>query len=252
LPDDSPNGERRRLTDMNKKFAALIIPLMLLPLVGFATAHWYDYVTKQYKMHVGTLCVEVTKWHIISTTMYDVDCDGIVFGDELQINNLWGTNPCDGEDKVAGVQILANPIFPSFQMTFEMFVTNKGQLTVKPDKPEITWGGPYESDPCWGPIVSPHDQPPYFQYSWAYYLKDPVTGEYTYKVEPTTFSLKPSETMRIVQFIHFIGQEYPELQCHWLRIDVRYPFFEYVPTPIGSYTWEKGMPEPIPDVTPPE
>jgi len=225
---------------MNKKFAALIIPLMLLPLVGFATAHWYDYITKQYKMHVGTMCVEVTKWHVLSTTSYDTDCDKVVFGDELQISNIMGVNPCDGAEKVAGVQILANPIFPCWHLEFEMFVTNKGQLSAKADAPIITFGGPYEADPCWGEIASPVPLPTYFQYWWKYYVFNPITGEYDFEVQPTTFSLKPGETLRIVQFIHFIGQEYPELQCHWFRMDCKYPFYEFVPEPISSYTWEKS------------
>jgi hypothetical protein len=222
---------------MNKKFAALIIPLMLLPLVGFATAHWYDYITKQYKMHAGTVCAEIVKWHVLETTAYDMDCDGVVFGDELQISNIPGKNPCDGLEKVAGVQILANPIFPCWELTFEMFIRNKGSLSIKMDIPTFTFGGPYEADPCWGPIRDPVPLPTYFQYFAKAYIWDDKIGEYV-EVQPTTFVLKPGQEVRIVQFIHFIGQEFPELQCHWFRIDCVYPFFQYVPEePISSYTY---------------
>ncbi len=70
----------------------------------------------------------------------DVNCNGIVFGDELQITNIWGINPCDGEEKVVGVQILANPIFPCWELTFSMNITNKGSLSAKMDIPQIVFG----------------------------------------------------------------------------------------------------------------
>ncbi len=222
---------------MNKKFIALLIPLMLLPMVGFAAAHWYDYIYKQYKLKAGCVCVEISKWHVMGTTSYDVDCDGVVFGDELQITNIWGENPCDTEEKVVGVQILANPIFPCWELTFEMFVHNKGTLSIKMDIPTFVFGGPYEDDPCWGPIADPVPLPEYFQYWMIAYIWNSDIQDWV-RVEPTTFVLKPSESVRIVQYIHFIGQEFPELQCHWFRIDCTYPFFQYVPEEeISSYSW---------------
>ncbi len=53
---------------MNKKFVALLVPLLMLPMISFAAAHWYDNITKQYKLHAGTLCVEISKWHVDGTT----------------------------------------------------------------------------------------------------------------------------------------------------------------------------------------
>ncbi|MBX5328618.1 MAG: hypothetical protein QHH18_07435 [Candidatus Bathyarchaeota archaeon] len=221
---------------MNKKFIALLVPLMLLPMVGFAAAHWYDYIYKQYKLKAGCVCVEVTKWHVLGTTSYDVDCDGIVFGDELQITNLWGTNPCDDVKKVVGVQILANPIFPCWELTLEMFVYNKGTLAVKMDIPKINFSGPLKDEPDWTPIQG-GSIPDYFQYWTKAYIWKEDIGEWV-QVQPTTFVLKPCEEVKIVQYIHFIGQEHPELQCHWFRLDVLYPFFQYVPEgPLSSYTW---------------
>jgi len=221
---------------MNKKFVALLIPLLLLPMVSFAAAHWYDYITKQYKMHAGTVCVEITKWHVNETTAYDVNCNGITFGDELLITNINGINPCDGLEKVAGVQILANPIFPCWELTLDLYITNKGTLSVKVESAEIIFGGPYTDDPCWGPIVDPVPIPDYFQYSHKYYVM--INGEWIWK-EPTTFALKPGETMWVREYIHFTAQEHPEFQCHWFRLDFKIPFYQYVPEPQGSYTWVK-------------
>jgi hypothetical protein len=219
---------------MNKKFVALLIPLMLLPMVSFGAAHWYDYITKQYKLHAGTVCVQLVEWHVFETTAYDVNCNGIVFGDELEITNIMGTNPCDGASKVAGVQIYANPIFPCWEMTLDLYIQNKGTLSIKPDLALITFGGPYEDEPDWGPIANPVPIPSYFQYTHTYYQF--VAGEWVIK-EPTTFSLKPGEVMWVREYIHFLAQDYPEFMCHWFRLDFRIPFFQYVPEPTGSYTW---------------
>jgi hypothetical protein len=221
---------------MNKKFVALLIPLMILPMVSFGAAHWYDYITKQYKMHVGTVCVELTKWHVNETTAYDVNCNNILWGDELTITNLYGTCPCTQASRVVGVQILANPIFPCWEVTLDMYIKNCGTLALKVDPANITFGGPYATEPDYGPIVDPVPIPDYFQYWHKYYVQ--VSGVWVEK-EPTTFSLKAGETMWVREYIHFIGQKYPELQCHWFRLDFKIPFYEFVPSATGSYTWEK-------------
>jgi hypothetical protein len=229
---------------MNKKFAALLIPLLMLPMVSFAAAHWYDSILKQYKLKAGTVCVEITKWHVMGTTSYDANCNEEIFGDELIIENVWGEQCCeeDIEKKVVGLQILADPIFPCWELTLEMFIHNKGSLSIKMDFPTVKFAGPFELDPCWDPIVDSMEIPDYFQYWTKAYIWRQDIGEWV-EVEPTTFVLKPCQVVRIVQYIHFIGQEYPELQCHWFRLDVEYPFFEYVPLePIECYGWEKEEP----------
>jgi len=219
---------------MNKKFVALLIPLLLLPMVSFAAAHWYDYITKQYKLHAGTVAVEITKWHVNATTSYDANCNGIVFGDELQISNINQWADCLNRSKVAGVQILANPIFPCWELTLDIYIKNVGTLALKVEAANVTFGGPYASDPCWGPIVNPIPIPSYFQYWHKYYQL--VSGVWVEK-QPTTFSLKPGEVMWVREYIHFLAQDHPEFQCHWFRLDFKIPFYQYVPEPIGSYTY---------------
>jgi len=224
---------------MNKKFVALLIPLLLFPMMSFAAAHWYDSVTKQYKLKAGTVCVEISKWHVLRTTAYDVNCNNETFGDELIIENVWGRQKCDNVSKVVGLQILADPIFPCWELSLEMFIHNKGSLSIKMDFPVINFSGPYETDPCWDPITANTTSYPYFQYWTKAQVWVEEIGEWV-EMEPTTFVLKPCESVRIVQYIHFLGQDYPELQCHWFRIDVEYPFFQFVPDePISSYTWVK-------------
>ncbi len=99
-----------------------------------------------------------------------------------------------------------------------------------------------KATPCWGPIENPVPIPEYFQYWTKAYIWKEQIGEWV-EVEPTTFVLKPGEFVKVVQYIHFTGQRYPELQCHWFRLDAKYPFFQYVPEePISSYTWEKTEP----------
>jgi hypothetical protein len=224
---------------MNKKFVALLIPLMVLPMVSFGAAHWYDYITKQYRLHVGTVCVTLESWHVFTTTAYDANCNGEIFGDELQITNVAGPNvPCTDppQPTVAGVQIYANPIFPCWQLGLDLYIRNLGTLGLKMDAPTLVYGGPYATDPGWGTIVNPVTPiPDYWQTTFVIYRW--VDGVGWIVAEPTTFMLKPGELLWVHEFIHFLAQAYPEFQCHWFRFDVQIPFYEFVPDPISSYTW---------------
>ena len=46
---------------MNKKLVALLIPLMLLPIAGFAYAHWTTTVTKTYTLKAGVVKMDVVR-----------------------------------------------------------------------------------------------------------------------------------------------------------------------------------------------
>jgi len=220
---------------MNKKLlAALILPLMLLSLTSFAYAHWSDSVTKKYKLHAGTVEIEIIKWHIDKCTSYDVDCDGLVYGDEIKVENQVV------EGQVVDVWITADPIFPSWELEFKMLIHNKGRLAVRFETPEIKFGGPYVTDPCFGPITDPVWPPPsWFEYTALMYKHDDTTyptcpkpctniGHYTIPAAPTEFRYKPCECIMVKQWLHLkqsVPDQYTEeqlqamLQCHWLRID---------------------------------
>jgi len=197
---------------MNTRLAFALIPLMLLPMVGFGSAHWTDSVKKNYYLHAGTVEVEIIWWHVEGTNTYDVDCDGNIWDDELKIIPVY-----DEEREVVKLDITVDPIYPCWFLDLEVIIHNKGRLSIKADDPMIQFT--YENEP-----IPPQ---PYFQYFWHYYIWDPDIGEWI-EVEPTTMVIKPSQVLRVKEFIHFIGQDYPELQCHWLDLHVEIPFFQYI------------------------
>ena len=222
---------------MNKKFAALLIPLMLLPIVAFGYAHWTDSAKKNYYMRAGTVKTEIIAWHIEGTNTYDADCDGVIYGDELQIIPIDEYDEDLDEFEVVKLDIIVDPIYPSWFLDLEMIIHNKGRLSIKADEPIIRWTGPQDNrlDDIDTPdvYIDPATGIPYFfQYEWAYYIWGGDLAGWV-EVEPTTMVVKPSEVLRVKQYIHFIGQEYPELQCHWLDLHVEIPFFQYI-----GETWE--------------
>ncbi len=49
-----------------KMFTLLVVPLLLIPLFSVGFAHWYDSVTKQYKMHVGCVDAKIITYKVLS------------------------------------------------------------------------------------------------------------------------------------------------------------------------------------------
>ena len=179
-------------------------------------------------MHAGTVEVEIVSWHVQGTNTYDVNCNGIVFGDELTIRNV-----LDEDEEVVKLDITVDPIYPCWFLELEMIIHNKGRLSVKADAPIIYWTidpPPYGDPENLGPRT-----PPYWQYFWYYYIWRDGVG--WVEVEPTTMVIKPSQVLKVVEYLHFIGQDYPELQCNWLDLHVEIPFFQYIGEEIACYHW---------------
>ena len=211
---------------MNKKLVALLIPLMLLPMIAIGYAHWTDSAKKNYYMRAGTVKTEIVWWHIEGTNTYDADCDGVIYGDELQIIEIEEYDPDLDEWETKKLDIIVDPIYPSWFLDLEIIIHNKGRLSIKADEPIIEWTlddlplDPMYIDPATG-------IPFFFQYIWKYYIWDADLGVWI-EVQPTTMVIKPSQVLRVKEYIHFIGQDYPELQCHWLDLHVEIPFFQYI------------------------
>ena len=214
---------------MNKKLVALLIPMMLLPLMGFAYAHWTDSARKNYYLHAGTVKTEIIWWHIEGTNTYDVNCNDVIYGDEINITEVeeWDDELQEWETKK--LDITVDPIYPSWFLDLEVIIHNKGRLSIKADEPIVVWTLDDEVliDPATGDPYNATNPPPYWQYIWKYYIWDADLAEWI-EVEPTTMVIKPSEVLRVKEYIHFIGQDYPELQCHWLDLHVEIPFFQFI------------------------
>jgi hypothetical protein len=258
--------------EMNKKLLiVLLLPLMLLPMVSFGYAHWTDTVTKRYKLRPGTVEIHIIQWHVDYTTSYDANCNGEILGDELQIMPVY-----DDHDppEVIGVNILADPIFPCWELEFKMLIHVKGRLAVRFEEPKIVMAGPYPDNPCFAPI-DPND-PYYVEYDYVnqefpgidwfdYYCSmwkhnDALYGDecdltshpdgcpcydkshYDVLANPTEFRYKPCECLMIKQYMH-LKQASPTmpqdrlqefLSCHWLRIDFEIEAINEVGMPWGS------------------
>ena len=207
---------------MNKKLlVALILPLMLIPLTSFAYAHWTDKVTKQIKLHAGTVEVHIVQWHIDKCNSYDVDCDGVIFGDELKVEVL------TEDDQVVEILITADPVYPSWELEFKFLIHNKGRLAVDSAFHRVEWDGPFDEDPCWKTQpFEPRAPPDCIYYVEELFLHDGVglpdtrydKAHYTVPVSPTTYQLKPCECVMVKEYIHFDCQDMPEMQCKWFRL----------------------------------
>lgn len=245
---------------MNRKLLlALILPLMLIPMTSFAYAHWTDKVTKQIKLHAGTVEVEIIQWHIDECNSYDVDCNGIIFGDELIVDTLM-----DADGQVIEVLITADPVYPSWRLVFKMLIHNKGRLVARSYMHHWDWIGPVEDEPDWlvtQPYPDGRTVPPHLDYTEELRLHndalfgsptDPVShpdgppctnkDHYTVVVEPTTYILKPSQCVLVYEEITFNAQDDPlktEAQCHWFRLAKELVFFQETGDTWSSDGWTK-------------
>jgi len=188
---------------MNKKlFAALILPLMLIPLASFGAAHLYDSVEKKYKLHIGKMCADLTYFHVDYVKLIDKNNNGTLFGDELKIEVIPG--PCG----LMTIRILVDPVSPDFVLNTTMEITNCGDL---PWTATWAWGTPIQTGPRWDNDTTDQcwDETPTKNFpmwpeslwSWKIeYFKVNATG--TYPATPTQYPYKPGDVFRVVQHIN--------------------------------------------------
>lgn len=136
-----PKMEKRRvIKKMNKKFVALLIPLLIMPLFAFGYAHYTDTVEKKYKIHVGSIIANVTYFHVDKLKTIDVDGDGVIWGDEVIITIIDDPATCRQY-----VLIALNPIPPSFELDTTMKVHNDGKLPWEAEW-VVRFAGPFDND----------------------------------------------------------------------------------------------------------
>ena len=263
---------------MNKKLiVALLMPLMIMPLIGFGYAHWTDKVTKQIKLHAGSVEVEIIQFHVDYCNSYDASCDDIIWivGDypindttlnphynpdvkyELIIEKLY-----DETEELYEIYITADPVFPGWQLEFKMLIHNKGRLAVASEYHRWNWTGPLEDDPCWQetqpypdgrnvPIcLTPAEDGLYEETLWLHDdstypdCPSPCTDKthYTIPTGETTAVLKPCECLLLKEVIIFGCQEkQEEMQCHWFRLAKELTFKQYVPLEPWSSVGEQNQ-----------
>lgn len=223
-----PKMEKESDKTMNKKYVAFLLPLLVMPMLAFGYAHFTDSVVKRYKIHVGSVLLNVTGFHVDYAKMPDPDSDGIIWGDELKVEigeNGYG---------VWSVNITANPITGGFVLNTTMWMHNAGKLPFKLRFTNIKWDGPYDSDPCF--LIPPTrelvelPQPPWSWkmtiYKWRY---DSVAGEYvrTGPWSSTETTYEPCDYIEVKQHIDFkqpdAGETYQkDWQCKWIKLWVEF------------------------------
>ena len=237
---------------MNRKLLVmLLLPMLLLPMASFGYAHWTDKVTKQIKMHAGTVEVDIVQWHIDLCNSYDVDCDGEIYGDELKVEVL------TEDEQVVEIHITADPVYPSWKLEFKFLIHNKGRLSVDSWRHNVNWTGPFDADPCWleQPFVKQETPPPCIFYQQNLTLHDygahpeckgvlcTDKTHYTIPVAPTTYVLKPCECVLVREFIHFDCQEMQEeYSCKWFRLAKEMVFKQHIGEDWFSEGWTKPTP----------
>jgi len=244
------------IKEMNKKLVALIIPLLVMPLIAFGYAHFTDDVIKKYKIHVGSVYLDVTGFHVDQAIMPDVNLNGEIFDDELVINIY--------EDAFCNwiVEITADPITGGFVLDTTMWLHNGGKLPFRLDW-TVMWDGPYDEDPCFDvPPGQPMTTFPIPPWSWSMELYrwtvDPTTGEYVRdpvtSVNPTQEVYMPCDFIEVKQHINF-EQPDPNVpeeaewqkywQCHWIKLWVKFHALDETMED-ASWTWGVLEPHEIP------
>jgi hypothetical protein len=242
-------NERRVKIQMNKKLIALIIPLLIMPLVSFGYSHFTDDVIKKYKVHVGSLYLDVTGFHVDRCVMPDANGNGIIFDDELMIN-IW-----ENDLGTTMVEIAADPISGGFVLETTMWLHNGGKLPFRLDW-WYDWDGPYDVDPCFdippGRPMIELDQPPWgFEMELYRHTLD-ADGNYVRvgPVNPTQELYIPCDFIEVIQRITFEQPEPDETfqedwQCHWIKLWV-YFYAQDETMETSSETWGTLGPHPIP------
>ncbi len=232
---------------MNKKFAALMIPLIAMPLLAFGYAHFTDEVVKKYKIHVGSVFLNVTGFHVDHAKMPDVDNDGVIFGDELNIT-IYEANDCRWY-----VLIEADPITGGFILNTTLWMHNGGKLPF-----ELNWDVKWDNatghtDPCWDTIptqgLATLPRPPWswemLVYRWH---RNETTGAYerTGPFAPTQVDYKPCDYIEVKQHVNFNQPDPADpttkdwqkyWQCKWIYIWVTFHAQDVTAPELSSQTW---------------
>ena len=241
---------------MNKKFAALLIPLLLMPLASYGYAHMKDTVEKRYKIHVGSVVADVLWFHVDNFTACDVNNNGKIMGDEINITIYEDVETCKFI-----VEITADPVPGGFVLNTTMKIHNSGKLPWDLYW-AIYWDGPHDADPCFLPmnqhpandditelpgVLDPKKGP----WSWdmtIYHDWVDAAGAWHRKeqIGTTTEEYKPCHNATIVQHVNFRqwqpGDEWTQKdwECKWIRI---YVVFDMRDTSVykgWSWTWDNG------------
>jgi hypothetical protein len=233
---------------VNKKLVLLFIPLLAIAGMSFGYAHFTADVYKKYDIHVGSVLLNITGFHVDYAKMPDVDNNGIVWGEELNVTIT----------QVGGVWyelIQADPITGGFVLNTTTWLKNCGKLPFAMEF-GATWDGPFDSKPDWTTPptndIATIPSPPTGPWSWHmevwkhHYNSTTGLWEVTGPWSPTMTDYKPGDYIEVKQHVDFNQPDTSKWplsagwqaywQCHWIKIWVHFHAFDVTANPFSSNT----------------
>jgi hypothetical protein len=108
-----------------KMLTFVVIPLLLIPMFGVGAAHWYDYITKQYKLKAGYLNTQIISYKVL------IPCSEV----------LIKTCPSDSQMPTKTISITTK-VFPGWYCWIGLKIQNQGNLPVFIDGPQYQINDP--------------------------------------------------------------------------------------------------------------
>jgi len=179
--------------------------MILITMSGLGYAAWNDNITTVVNLSSATYDLEITEWHVEKTNSYDANGNGIILGDELIIENVLG----DGQ--VVGLQIEANPIFPSWELLMVIKIHNTAESWVT----DLNYKIYYSEDGTTWVETTAEDLKTLFGiiYTDGFYLGPGPDEKWgTIDDEPVTFPIDPCNSVYKLEHILFDAQERTDLQ----------------------------------------
>lgn len=210
---------KRRESRANLCVALVIFPMLL---ISIGSAVYANFVMSNQLvctaiLKSGSVAVEIVGWKVKSTNTIDANDNNQIFGDELKIENV-----TDGDGKVIGLNITADPIFPDWYLNLTVDVHNTlDSIPVRLNRTILYWDTNVEDwvETDEAGLLSLFR----IKYLDAWY--NTTTGELISDI--TTRDIWPCKTVTTLESLTFDGQDYPELQgqtfCFLMIISATYP-----------------------------
>jgi hypothetical protein len=184
--------------------AALILPVLLMSLGGIAYANFASssQLICSANINSGSPAIEIAGWIIQSTNTIDANGNSVVIGDELKIESV-----IDGEGKVKGLNITADPIVPDWYLDLTVDILNMLESIPVRLNRTIFYFNETINDWVETDIPGLHDFCG-IAYSDAWYNAtsgDPIP-------DITTHDVYPCQTVRILESLSLAGEDYLEVQ----------------------------------------
>jgi len=108
-----------------KMLTLVVIPLLLIPMFGAGAAHWYDFITKEYKLKAGYLNTQIISYKVL------IPCSEV----------LYKTCPSECQMPTKTISITTK-VFPGWYCWIGLKIQNQGSLPILIDGPQYKINDP--------------------------------------------------------------------------------------------------------------